>query len=219
MKLRSTLTKLAAVVFTGALATGLAAAPARAATDPGERSLAAVLTADGNGTFDQNWYDYDIVTQAVLAVVAAKPSSNVGLLADGSVSLTAFISNDRAFRELAHRATGKWLNTEEKVFNRLVAKLGVDAIESALLYHVVPGASIMATDVLQADGAKLATALPGASITVDVVGRNVPRIILRDLDRNSPNARVNPWQTDINEGNKQVAHGITKVLRPLNLRG
>jgi len=77
----------------------------------------------------------------------------------------------------------------------------------------------MATDVLQADGAKLATALPGASITVDVVGRNVPRIILRDLDRNSPNARVNPWQTYINEGNKQVAHGITKVLRPLNLRG
>ena len=155
----------------------------------------------------------------VLAVVAAKPSSNVGLLADGTVSLTAFIPNDRAFREPAHRATGKWLNTEEKVFNRLVAKLGVDAIESALLYHVVPGASIMATDVLQADGAKLATALPGASITVDVVGRNVPRIILRDLDRNSPNARVNPWQTDINEGNKQVAHGITKVLRPLNLRG
>jgi hypothetical protein len=54
---------------------------------------------------------------------------------------------------------------------------------------------------------------------VKVWGRNVPVIILRDLDRNSRNAIVNPWQTDINEGNKQVAHGITRVLRPLDLRG
>ncbi|MBI5028327.1 MAG: fasciclin domain-containing protein, partial [Actinobacteria bacterium] len=96
MTLRRTLSRLAAVVFSGALAAGLAVAPAQAAPT-GEQSLAAVLTADGNGTFDQNWYDYDIVTQAVLAVVAAKPASNVGLLTDGTVALTAFIPNDRAF--------------------------------------------------------------------------------------------------------------------------
>jgi len=217
MKLRSTLTKLAAVIFTGALATGLAVAPAQAAPDPGEKSLAAVLTADGNGTFDHNWHDYDIVTQAVLAVVAAKPNSNVKLLTDGSVALTAFIPNDRAFRLLAHELTGKWYKTEKKVFDKLVSKLGVDAIEKVLLYHVVPGGPILAKDALQANGARLATALPGASITVRVKGNDIPVIILRDRDHNAYDPRVNPWATDINEGNKQVAHGITRVLRPINL--
>lgn len=211
--------RVIAALFTGALATGLAVVPAQAAPTLGEQSLASVLTADGNGTFDTNWYDYDIVTQAVLAVVAAKPSSNVALLTDGTVALTAFIPNDLAFRDLARRVTGKWQTTEAKVFNALVAKLGVDAIESVLLYHVVPGATILAKDALAADNAKLATALPGVSITVDVRGRNVPTIVLRDRDFNSPNPQVNPWVTDLNEGNKQVAHGITRVLRPLNLRG
>lgn len=215
MKLRSTLTKLAAVVFTGALATGLAVVPAQAAT--GEQSLAAVLTADGNGTFDDNWYDYDIVTQAVLGVLAAKPDSNVKLLTDGSVALTAFIPNDRAFRLLAKDVNHRWYGTEQQVFDKLVAKLGIDAIESVLLYHVVPGGPILAMDALKADGAKLATGLPGAEITVDVKGKNVPVIILRDLDRNDYNPRVNPWATDINQGNQQVAHGITRVLRPINL--
>ena len=217
MKLRGTLGRLAAVVFAGALATSLAVVPAQAAPAPGEVSLAAVLTADGNGTFDKNWYDYDIVTQAVLGVLAAKPDSNVKLLTDGSVALTAFIPNDRAFRLLAHDITHKWYGTEKGVFDRLVKKLGINGIEKVLLYHVVPGGPIMAKDALQADGAKLATGLPGASIKVDVKGRNVPVIVLIDRDRNDYNPRVNPWQTDINEGNKQVAHGITRVLRPINL--
>ena len=217
MKLRGTLGRLAAVVFAGALATSLAVVPAQAAPAPGEVSLAAVLTADGNGTFDKNWYDYDIVTQAVLGVLAAKPDSNVKLLTDGSVALTAFIPNDRAFRLLAHDITHKWYGTEKGVFDRLVKKLGINGIEKVLLYHVVPGGPIMAKDALQADGAKLATGLPGASIKVDVKGRNVPVIVLIDRDRNDYNPRVNPWQTDINEGNKQVAHRITRVLRPINL--
>ena len=215
MKLRSSLAKLTAVLCTGALATGLTLAPAYAA--PAEQSLAEVLTADGNGTFDNNWYDYDIVTQAVLGVLAAKPDSNVKLLTDGSVALTAFIPNDRAFRLLAHDVTHKWYSTKKGVFDKLVKKLGIDAIESVLLYHVVPGAPVLAKDALEADGAKLATGLPGASIKVDVKGKNVPTIVLIDRDRNDANPRVNPWQTDINQGNKQVAHGITRVLRPLNL--
>ncbi len=218
MKLRSTLTGLAAVVFSGALATGLAVAPAQAAPALETQSLATVLTADGGGTFDSNWSDYDIVTQAVLAVVGAKPTSNVALLTQGDVALTAFIPTDRAFRDLARSLTGKRLKSEEKVFNKLVAKLGVDAIESVLLYHVVPGGPIMAADAIQADGAKLSTAL-GKNIGVKVKGKVLPELVLRDRDRNSPNPRVNPWQTDINEGNMQVAHGITKVLRPINLRG
>ena len=51
MKLRRTLATFTAVLFSGALATSLAVAPAHAAP-VGEQSLAAVLSADGNGTFN-----------------------------------------------------------------------------------------------------------------------------------------------------------------------
>ena len=217
-------TAAAALVATGlalapsaqAAAPKAAKSPAVAATATGTNSLAAVLTAGGVG-FDKNWNDYDIVTAAVLAVLKAKPTSKVSVLTDGTVALTAFIPNDRAFRILAHDLTGKWYKTEKGVFDKLVSKLGINAIENVLLYHVVPGGPILAKDALQANGAKLATALPGASITVRVRGRNVPVIILRDLDHNNFDARVNPWATNINQGNKQVAHGITRVLRPINL--
>jgi len=57
-----------------ALAAGaaLAAAPTASAAT-GNRSLATVLTSDGN-RFDHNRRDFDVATQAVLAVLDAKPS-------------------------------------------------------------------------------------------------------------------------------------------------
>lgn len=58
----------------GMAAVGLAAAPASAAPT----SLATVLTSDKN-TFDKNSHDFDVVTEAVLAVLAAKPGSAVGV--------------------------------------------------------------------------------------------------------------------------------------------
>ena len=217
MKLRRILGRSTAVLLTGVLGAGIAAAPAQAAeSKSGERSLAAVLTADGN-RFDHNGYDYDIVTEAVLAVLAAKPKSAVKVLTDGSVPLTAFIPNDRAFKVLVKDLTHRWPKTEEKAFKSLVAAVGVDAVEKVLLYHVVPGATIQAKDAVKADGAKLSTALAGAKITVDVKGKRHPRIVLRDLDRNDRDPRVNSRALDINKGNKQIAHGITLVLRPLDL--
>ncbi|HVK44263.1 MAG TPA: fasciclin domain-containing protein [Micropruina sp.] len=217
MKLRRTLSGIAAGLVAGLLGTTFAAAPANAQTTAlGERSLAAVLTSDGN-QFDRNWYDYDIVTEAVLAVLAAKPNSPVKLLTDGSVPLTAFIPNDRAFQLLVRDLTGRWIWSEKGVFSKLVDAVGVDAIESVLLYHVVPGATILAKDALKADGATLATALPGAGITVQVKSRVFKLIVLKDLDRNDANPLVNPFALDINKGNKQVAHGILLVLRPADL--
>ncbi len=217
MKLRRTLSGIAAGLVAGLLGTTFAAAPANAQTTAlGERSLAAVLTSDGN-QFDRNWYDYDIVTEAVLAVLAAKPNSPVKLLTDGSVPLTAFIPNDRAFQLLVRDLTGRWIWSEKGVFSKLVDAVGVDAIENVLLYHVVPGATILAKDALKADGATLATALPGAGITVQVKSRVFKLIVLKDLDRNDANPLVNPFALDINKGNKQVAHGILLVLRPADL--
>ena len=87
-----------ALLTTVALGTGaaLATAPAAGAAT-GHRSLAAVLTSDGN-KFDKNSGDFDITTQAVLTVLAAKPDSAVGVLAKGRQRVTAFVPTDRAFK-------------------------------------------------------------------------------------------------------------------------
>jgi uncharacterized surface protein with fasciclin (FAS1) repeats len=190
-----------------------AAAPTTAKAALGTNSLAAVLTANGGGKFDKNWRDYDIVTAAVLAVLKAKPNSAVKVLANGSVPLTAFIPNDLAFRRLVQSLTGKAPSTEAKTF-AAVAGLGIPTVEAVLLYHVVPGATITARKALKANGAVLKTAL-GKTITVRVY--RGPQISLWDKDRNSRNPRVILSQTNINGGNRQIAHGIDRVLRPIDL--
>jgi len=202
-----------AAASAAALAAGALAAPAATAAD-GTKSLAAVLTAEAP-KFDTNKKDYDILTAAVLAVLAedAKTDNNspVKLLADGTVALTAFLPNDQAFRKLAEDLTGKHIRSEKKVF-AAVASLDLPTVEAVLLYHVVPGATIDSAAALQANGAKLETALEGKTFKVVVRGESIR---LRDKDYNSRNPRVNV--VDINEGNKQIAHGIDRVLRPMDL--
>ncbi len=193
-----------------------AAAHATGTGTTGNRSLAAVLTVDGN-QFDRNWYDYDIVTEAVLAVIAADTDANspVRLLTDGTVPLTAFIPNDRAFQVLVADLTGRWVRDEAGVF-AAVAGLGIDTVEDVLLYHVVPGATITSRDAARSDGAQLTTAL-GPSIGVKVYSRWLPLIVLRDQDANDADPVVSPFALDLNRGNAQIAHGITFVLRPTDL--
>lgn len=203
----------AGVVVTSAVAT---TAQASAQHQVGTRSLAAVLAADGD-TFDHNWRDYDVLTNAVGAVLAARPDSPVKVLADGNVALTAFLPSDRAFRILAHDLTGKWYRSESQLFSGLAGLLGVDTIEAVLLYHVVPGATITSRQALKSDGAVLTTALPGGKFTVDVLGKRHRIVRLIDADPNDRNPRLNRHALDINKGNKQIAHGITLVLRPLDI--
>ncbi len=212
--LRRTATWVAAA--TVGLGLTAVASPANAAPEPpGERSLATVLTSDGN-RFDRNPFDYDILTEAVFAVLDAKPKSRVGVLADGSVPLTAFVPNDLSFRALTKDLTGRWYWSEKKVFTKLAEAVGIDAIEAVLLYHVVPGVTIDSDAARNADGAKLETA-QGGTFTVDVKSRRAPLIRLRDNDRNDIDPFVLRRQLDINKGNKQIAHGIFFVLRPLDL--
>ena len=210
--------RLGALLTGGALAAGVAVAgvPAEATSRPlGERSLAAVLTSDGN-QFDSNRGDYDIVTEAVLAVLADDPASDVGVLTDGSVQLTAFLPRDRAFRVLVRDLTGHWYASERRVFNELAEAVGIEAIETVLLYHVVPGARITSADALASDGATPTTA-QGGTFTVDVVDPAEPKIRLRDADPDDYDPKLVPGQLDINRRNKQIAHGMTQVLRPLDL--
>ena len=195
-----------------ALAAGAGAAPAQAAT--GERSLAKVLTSDGN-RFDHDERDFDLVTEAALAILAAKPDSAVSVLTDGSTRVTAFVPTDRAFRRLGKALTGTSYENERKLFGALVDAAGVDTIEAILLYHVVPGKTLTAKKVLAADGAVLTTA-QGATVKVNVWAQG-HRISLKDHDPDARNPRVLMRAIDLNKGNRQVAHGINRVLRPINL--
>lgn len=188
--------------------------PGNASGAKSHRSLAAVLTSDGNN-FDHNSRDFDIVTQAVLAVLKAKPSSVVSVLAKGNTRVTAFVPTDAAFRALVFDLTGKWVKKESKVF-AAVASLGTDTVETVLLYHVIAGKTITAAQALRADGAALTTAQGGA-ITVDVLNPVAGRIRLQDQDPDDVDPTTIPRLLNLNKGNKQIAHGINYVLRPANL--
>jgi uncharacterized surface protein with fasciclin (FAS1) repeats len=214
--------RLAARVAVGAVATvvataavGVPAAQATGKTKPlGTKSLAAVLTADTSG-FDHNPHDFDILTAAVLAVLKAKPESPVKVLTDGKVALTTFAPTDAAFRRLAQEITHSHSRPGEADAFKTVAGLGIDTVESVLLYHVVPGATITKKDALKADGADLTTAA-GSTIEVDVRGKgHEQKVWLVDADTDDRNPLVVVF--DINKGNRQIAHAVDRVLRPVDL--
>ena len=211
--------RVPALLAASALAlTTMATAPAAnaaVAAKPGTTSLAEVLTADGN-TFDKNKNDFDIVTEAALAVVGAKPDSPVALIADGDTRLTVFAPTDQAFRLLAKDLTGQTIKSEKKIFEALVELAGVDTIETVLLYHVIPGKTLTSPKVLKADGARLTTA-QGGKVKVDVKMKPSLSITLKDRDKNDQDPKVVLKALDLNKGNKQVAHGIDRVLRPIDL--
>lgn len=209
--------RVPALLAASALALGAvqATAPAANAKAAGDDSLATLLTSDGN-QFDKNKNDFDIVTEAALAVVAAKPDSPVALLADGSQRLTVFAPTDEAFRLLAKDLTGKTIKSEKKIFDSLVQLAGVDTIETVLLYHVVPGKTLTSNKVLKANGAKLKTAA-GETVKVKIRQKPSLSITLMDKDKNDTDPQVVLKALDLNKGNKQVAHGIDQVLRPIDL--
>lgn len=206
--MRSTITRAAAVGAAALL--GLAAVAPAAQAAEGTTSLATVLKV-GQGAFDKDAADFDILTKAAEAVLAAKPDSPVKVLADGNVALTVFAPTDRAFEKLASTLTGKKVTSEQAAFNT-VAGLGIDTVEKVLLYHVVPGQTILSQDAVKANGAKLKTADANKVIKVRVTSK--PAIILGDYAPKLPNPSVILSKVDINKGNKQVAHGINGVLLP-----
>lgn len=174
----------------------------------GSNSLAAVLTA--KNSFDSNKNNFDIVTAAVLAVLKAKPASDVAILADGNIPVTAFIPNDGAFLNLVTALTGKAPKNERAAF-ATVAGLGIPTVESILKYHVVQGDPILSPAALKANGAQLHTTLDGKLIKVTVKGT---KITLGDYNNKLKNPSVVLSRVDLNKGNLQVAHGINAVLMP-----
>ena len=209
MVLRRIATMGAALLVAGALAVGAAPTASAHSSTSGNRSLAAVLAKDGSG-FDRSWNDFDIVDNAVQAVLKAKPDSAVKVLADGKTRVTAFLPTDRAFQLLVKDLTGTTYRSEKSVFTA-VAGLGIDTVEAVLLYHVVPGATITYKQALKANGADLTMASGG---TVRV---KVRYVFIKLVDADPDDANTYVIKADINKGNTQIAHAIDRVLRPVNL--
>ena len=175
----------------------------------GNRSLAAVLAADKG--YDQNWGDFDILEKAVTTVLGAKPDSPVMVLTQGRKRLTAFIPTDRAFRRLAFALTGHRPRTERGTFRAIAHAADVDTLEAVLLYHVIPGRTLGSAKVGKLDGATVTTA---AQVPLTIRIRR-GKVVLVDQDPDARNARV--VAVDINKGNKQIAHAVNRVLRPIDL--
>jgi hypothetical protein len=97
-----------------------------------------------------------------------------------------------------------------------VASLGIDTVEQVLLYHVVAGKTLTSGKVLADDGAAVTTAQGGA-VTLDVINPNTGLVRLQDLDPDDVDPFTVPRLLDLNKGNRQVAHGISYLLRPLDL--
>jgi uncharacterized surface protein with fasciclin (FAS1) repeats len=209
--------RVSALLATSALALSAitAAAPAANAKAVGEDSLAGLLVSDGD-QFDKNAKDFDILTEAALAIVGAKPDSPVALVADGTKRATVFAPTDQAFRVLVKDLTGQTIKSEKKIFESLVELAGVDLIEGVLLYHVIPGKTLTSGKVLKADGAKLMTAA-GKTVKVDVRMKPKLKVTLKDKDKGAQDPKAVLTALDLNKGNKQVAHGIDRVLRPMKL--
>ena len=202
-----------------ALAVGLTggavvATSGQASADGSGKTLAEVLLADSGRDdadgFDRRWFDYDIVTQAVLLF-----PDLVAAASDPSAQLTAFLPNDFAFRKLVADLTGTWPRKEADVF-AAVASLGTDTVKTVLTYHLVAGPPIGFRDALNADGAVLTT-LQGGTITVDVIRFfGFPFVKLVDNDPND----ADPIVVQPNIGGQLAngyAHGIESVLRPVDL--
>lgn len=180
---------------------------------PSDKTLAEVLlsdTGDNAAGFDSEWYDFDIVTQAVLLF-----PDLVEAASNPEASLTAFLPNDRAFQVLVADLTGQWIWDEQGVFDA-VASLGTDTVKTVLTYHLV-GAKISAADALASNGAALTT-LQGGTFTVRVENPALSLIRLEDNDPNAGDGGI--IFSKFNIGGSLAngyAHGISQVLRPVDL--
>jgi len=193
--------------------------PAAALADddaPSKPTLAEILLADSDSDrdgFDRRSWDYDIVTQAVLAF----PDLTEAAL-DAEAELTVFLPRDSAFRRLVYDLTGDWIRSEAKVFDAVVG-LGLDTVRTVLDYHIVPGAKIDYRSALSADGAELTTLLGEDGPKIEVKVKRFLWWKWIKLVDNDPTDR-NPRVTQPNIGGEAAngyAHGINRVLRPLDL--
>ena len=193
---RLALITLFAFVSVGLLGPAASASPARASSGTIVDTL---IARSGGGALDHDKGDYDILIQAVLAADLA------GVLSDPNAQLTLFAPNDAAFMRTVRDLTGSWPASEQAAFDA-VAGLGIPAVTQVLLYHVVGGRELGALSVLFSRHLTMAN---GGNLDVRFL-----RLI--DADPDAPDAYLRLTALDIRTSNG-IIHGITRVLRPLDL--
>ena len=215
--LRLTKTALA----TALLAFGATASAHRAAPAGGETTILSTLTEldrftnteDENGLdrfrwSQSNWYDYDILTAAVVL-----DGTLVGAVIDEATSVTLFAPNDRAFQLLAYDLTGDWFFTEAQVLGAIVEAVEAGAVDltNVLEYHIVGG---------RIEKAAVPFNTPVPTLSGDTITFR-PRFFgfFVELQDNVAAFR-NPFlvRTDIDAGNS-IIHSISRVLIPVNVGG
>jgi uncharacterized surface protein with fasciclin (FAS1) repeats len=214
MRMRTLIaTAVAGVTLAAGLGTTVTAQDAPAPT------LADILAAQG-GIGDRNWYDFDIVAGVVSAILAENPDSPLALAADpNSPKLTVFLPNDRAFQALAADVLGwrYWFANEATVAQGLLGAFDIPTLEFVVSYHVYAGelSPIASSTALSVPKGTPLTMLAGGEIKVNPV-RWLGTAILVDNDTNDINATLVKSKLDIQASNG-VAHGISFVLRPVDL--
>lgn len=212
---------LASIAAAAAVAAPLALAAPAQATQAGTTILGVVNSVDrftstekaGLDVFrwdQRNWYDFDILTAAVVA-----DGNLVGAVTSPSTAVTLFAPNDRAFQLLAYDLTGRWYLTEQGVLNAVVKQVAAGKVNltNVLTYHVV-GGKFTKADVVPLIGQPITT-LNGGTFTVKAPNRFGQIEIKDEVD-----ALRNPFlvRTDIDAGSS-VIHSISRVLIPANVAG
>ena len=170
----------------------------------GKATLAQLVAASG-GDFDNRWYDYDLLLNAV------KDADLVYALNDPTVDWTLFAPNDLAFIRLA-RDLGYGGIDEEGAFGFIVdalTQLGggdpIPVLTDVLLYHVAP-TSLSPVEVIFSSS--IDTLLDGATI----------RPLLLTLRDNEPDLADPQLRFPINKkASNGVLHTINRVLIPVDL--
>ncbi len=213
---------IAGAVATAAVAAPLALAAPAQATENGTTILKVVNSVDrftstenkaGLDKFrwdQRNWYDFDILTAAVVL-----DGTLAGAVSSPETAVTLFAPNDRAFQLLAKDLTGKWLWTEQAVVDAIVGAVKAKKVNltNVLTYHVVAG-KFEKADVVPLIGKPIET-LNGGDIVVQPPNKFGQIAIKDEVD-----AFRNPTliRTDIDAGHS-VIHSISRVLIPKNVAG
>jgi uncharacterized surface protein with fasciclin (FAS1) repeats len=223
--------RLLGLLAATALAAGAvpAAAQASAPADT-QNSLfataAASLGDNGGNATDKNWYDFDILANAVVALGLDGALKDDGPGGAGVDSATVFAPNDRAFQQLVADITNTpfWKLSEAQTLQALVDVAGVANLNGS----GVSGATALTQTVLYHVSGENITNLRSRSFGADItalntVGTNkidpvfvplVRWVSLRDGDSNDGNPLWYGRTIGASNGTIQVISG---VLRPLNL--
>lgn len=206
---------IAGIAAAAAVAAPIALAAPASATDGGTTILGVVDSVDrytssenaaGLDKFrwdQRNWYDFDILTAAVVA-----NGTFAGAVQDSSTAVTLFAPNDRAFQLLAKDLTGKWYFTEQGVLNAIVGAVGKgEKLTKVLSYHLVAGKVVKADVPLNKP---IATLNGDQTITVKATRYGIK---IQDA---APFRDPYLIRTDIDAGHS-VIHSISRVLVPGNL--